>query len=188
MCSSPLQGWLAQYLTQNRALKKCLWSKWVNYLTWVPELAPCVTSYCCGLGRDDDGDTNGGTGGWNWVRMFLIFYLVVFMDWALKTGKKNVLTVKGKGFRRKELHCSGWQRQDEFEGPGSIWLRRENSGRLGAVGGSQRGKELPGILWRREFGKDKCLTGDVYIFLILLRVVLCKFSPFHNCQLIHIAH
>lgn len=65
---------------------------------------------------------------------------------------------------------------------------REGSGSLDIVGGNRRGTELSGSLWRREFGKDKCLTGDTYIFLILLRVVLCKFSPFHNCQLIHIAH
>lgn len=118
----------------------------------------------------------------------LFFYLVVFMGCSQNWGKGS-FTEKDKGFRRRELCCSGWQRQDESERPESIGQReREDPGSQNSLGGNRRGTERPGSLWRREFGKDKCPTGDTYIFLILLRVVLCKFSPFRNCQLIHIAH
>lgn len=112
-----------------------------------------------------------------------------FKAWALKMDHKQCFTEKGKIFRRKVLHC--------LDDRGKI-----NSKDLGTSGRDVRGPRepgcnvrtqerhrAPGILQRRrEFWEDKCLPGDIYFFLILLRVVLCKFFPFHNCQLVHIAH
>jgi hypothetical protein len=49
------------------------------------------------------------------------------------------------------------------------------------MGRNQRGKNSPREPVENRIRKEKCVTRDIF-FLILLRIVLCKFSPLHNCQ------
>lgn len=59
---------------------------------------------------------------------------------------------------------------------------------LDVRGGNWRGNHSPRGPAENRIRKEKCVTRDIFFALILLRVVLCEFSPLHNCQLIHMAH
>lgn len=76
-----------------------------------------------------------------------------------------MFTEKGKGFKRKELHCLDDRGKVNLKDVVTCNRDVRGPGSLGRVQERRRGREPSGILWRRvECGKEKCPTGDVYIF------------------------